>query len=189
MKSKKTLIFSAIGIGVAVVVAIKTVRFCTPQSIMGSLDVSFSSVTNEAGNVSVTVTNCSRWQTTYWPRIEVKEFGLWPPYPNNVALDDLAKPRKISPYASDFILVSPPTNVSAWRLWVDYRADTERNKAVHKAQAFFEKIHLEGLSSKIIPWDLGGYVLLPKSDEPLNREAEIDKGSCGPKMARGATTP
>jgi len=141
------------------------IQFSKPQSIQGSLLARFAGITNGSGEILVFLTNCSRWQMTYYPRIEIKESGLWPTLPANIAFDDVAKPRTIPPFTNEPVALAPPTNALEWRLWIVYVAATERNQKVQKAQNFFESIGLSSIGYRI-KWDEVGMLFLPESKDP-----------------------
>lgn len=145
-------------------------RFCAPQTIQGALRASFVGKTNETGQILVLLTNCSRWQITYYPRIEVKESGLWPAFPAGTA-DEIAKPRVLLPFTNEPLAMAPPLDAAKWRLWILYDAVTERNKRVQQAQSFFEVIGLPGIGYRI-KWDQPGILTLPEAKDPFNRASD-----------------
>lgn len=166
-KKAKKICASLILLGVLGLVIFHTVQFCKPQTIQGSLLAQFGGVTNEVGEVLAYLTNSSRWQITYYPRIETKEYGQWPSLPAEFRVDSIAKPRTIAPFTGEFVALAPPTNSGEWRLWMVYTADTERNEKVRQAQSFFRNIGLSGIGSRI-KQDHAGYLILPESTESGN---------------------
>lgn len=146
-------------------------QFCRAQTIQGSLRASFAGKTNEAGEVLILLTNCSRWQITYYPRIEVKQSGSWPALPSNTPLDDIAKPRIILPFTNEPVALAPSVDAEKWRLWIVYVAATERNKRVQQMQSFFENIGLPSIGYRI-EWDQPGFLVLPEAKDPFDRASD-----------------
>jgi hypothetical protein len=145
-------------------------QFCRAQAIQGVLRASFAGVTNETGEILVILTNCSRWQITYHPRVEVKESGLWPEFPTGPA-DKIAKPRVLLPFTNEPVALVPPAGAAKWRLWIIYSAATERNKRVQQAQSFFEDIGLQNIGYRI-QWDQLGFLTLPEAKDPFDRASD-----------------
>lgn len=152
-------------------IALEVHHWLTPQPIMGSLTLTMGAETNRAGEVLFLVTNTSRWEIQYWTRTEVLENGLWPLYPFNRAHSDLGKEYVVRPGQAASFYVLPPSNGNSWRVWVDYRAATERDQKVLTLRQYMTGAGIGNIGQKI-PLDLGGYVLYPESNDPFNRKAQ-----------------
>jgi len=128
-------------------------------------------MTNENGEILILLTNSSRWQITYYPRIQIKEAGFWPEYPWGASLRDMAKPRQIEPFTLQPVAIIPPTNAVKWRLWIDYVAATERDQKVLKLRTHFNDNGLSIIGNQIQVDEMGRFVL-PESDDIFNRAAD-----------------
>lgn len=138
------------------------------QTIQGSLCASFAGKTNETGEILVLLTNGSRWQITYYPRIEIMQSGLWPALPSNTAFEDIAKPRIIQPFTNEPVALAPPVDAAKWRLLIVYVAATERNRRVQRTQNLLERIGFPSIGYRI-EWDHPGFLFLPETKDPFDR--------------------
>jgi hypothetical protein len=170
-RSKLRLILAACACIVLALITRSLVYLMMPQTIQGYLTILESTPTNSLGQILISVTNTSPWPVQFYPRIESKQHGLWPPYPNNVAPASLAKELSVASHSKAEFLISPPSSEPIWRVWIDYFAESDRNRSVERLQRLLGNGGLSGIAQKF-QYDLGGYLTWPHSDNPLDRTGD-----------------
>ena len=157
--TKRPIVFAFVALIITFAIAITWLL--TPTTIQGSLSIRPASATNEQGQILFAVENQSRWQITFWTRVETRTNDGWPPYPLGVPFSSLGFERQLGPKQKTNFFVSPPLWERHWRLWIDYSTKTTRESIVLKTQELLGAAGMPAVADRL-QLDYGGYVVYPE---------------------------